>query len=142
MRENVGRLRLLRMTQDLSLTEAQTARIYPLFNRLEREKTALQRDLAVQLQQLRMQLRDLPAAETSPDPARTDRLAKLILNIRDIRRSIRDKDDVLDEFLEKELDPVQKARYILFQIEFNQGLGNALDRVRNRRLVPPAQIKK
>ncbi|MBN1940186.1 MAG: hypothetical protein JW843_11400 [Candidatus Aminicenantes bacterium] len=142
MRNNVGYLRLIRMTQALSLTEDQTARIYPMFNRVEKEKLDLQRELSRQIQELRRLLRDVPMSEAAPNEDRSGRLAELARSIGEIRREIRAKDDDLDDFLEKELTPLQQARYILFQIEFNQGLGDVLDRVRGRRMTSPAPIKK
>jgi Mg2+ and Co2+ transporter CorA len=142
MRNNIGYLRLIRMTQALNLTEDQTTRIYPMFNRVEKEKVALQRDLALDLQELRRLLRDVPAAEAAPGPDQAGRLTELVRKIGDTRREIRAKDDALDEFLERELNPLQKARYVLFQIEFNQGLGDVLDRVRGRRLNQGVPIKK
>lgn len=142
MRDNIGNLRLIRMTQALNLTEDQTTRIYPIFNRVEREKLDLQRDLARQIQELRRLLRDVPQSEAAPAPDRLGRLAELARGIGERRRAIRAKDDDLDAFLEKELDPLQQARYVLFQIEFNQGLGDVIDRVRGRRATLPAPIKK
>lgn len=142
MRDNIGNLRLIRMTQALNLTEDQTTRIYPIFNRVEREKLDLQRDLARQIQELRRLLRDVPQSEAAPAPDRLGRLSELARGIGERRRAIRAKDDDLDAFLEKELDPLQQARYVLFQIEFNQGLGDVIDRVRGRRATLPAPIKK
>ncbi len=142
MRNNIGYLRLIRMTQALNLTEDQTSRIYPMFNRMEKEKLDLQRDLAQHIQELRRLLRDVAGSKAAPGSDRDVRFAELSRKIGETRREIRAKDDALEAFLEQELEPVQQARYILFQIEFNQGLGDVLDRVRGRRATLPAPIKK
>jgi len=142
MRNNIGNLRLIRMTQALNLTEDQTTRIYPMFNRVEKEKLDLQRNLAQQIMELRRLLRDFAGPKAAPGSDRDVRFAELSRKIGETRREIRAKDDVLDAYLEQELEPLQQARYILFQIEFNQGLGDALDRVRDRRATPPKPIKK
>lgn len=141
MRNNIGYLRLIRMTQALSLTEDQTSRIYPMFNKVEKEKLDLQKELAADLQDLRKILRTAQASVEVPETM-TVPLAELVGRIGEKRRAIRAKDDALDEFLDKELNPLQKARYVLFQIEFNQGLGDMLERARGRRQFLPAPIKK
>jgi len=147
MRNNLRDFRLIRLTQALNLNEEQTSRIFPVFNRVDKEKQDLQKDLSQSIQELRRLLRNgapaKPAAEKAvPEAERAGRLAELVRKIGQIRGEIRAKDDALDEFLAKELDPIQQARYILFQIEFNQGMGDLLDRVRGRRMTPLAPVKK
>jgi CRISPR/Cas system CSM-associated protein Csm2 small subunit len=145
MRDNVGTLRILRLTQFLNLTEEQTTRIYPLIIRVEKEKTRIHKNLAKDLQDLRKFLRDFPAGAEEPDMDRNNRLLEAVRKITESRRQIRTKDEELEVFLEKNLNPVQQARYVLFQIEFNQGLGDVLNRARMRRqgqIPPGATIKK
>jgi len=145
MRNNVGTLRLLRLTQTLNLTEEQTARIYPAINRLEREKVVLQQDLAKDLLDLRRSLRPLNGIAERADRDRDERLRQAVRRIGECRRQLRMKEDELEVFLEKTLTPVQQARYDLFQIDFNQGLGDVLNRARMRRqgqLQPAAPVKK
>jgi hypothetical protein len=130
MRENLGTLRILRLTQALNLTEDQAARIYPMINRIEKEKIGIQKELAKDLQNLRRLLRTAIPGESTPDADRDDQCHRAVLKITEYRRAIRTKEDELEAFLEKSLSPLQQARYVIFQIEFNQGLGEALNRAR------------
>jgi len=145
MRDNLGTLRILRLTQALNLNEDQAAKIYPLINRIEKDKVRIQKDLAKDLQDLRKMLRNMPAGEAAPDADRDDRCRQAVLNIAESRRTLRMKEEELEDFLGKNLTPLQQARYVLFQIEFNQGLGDVLNRARMGRqgqIMPKAPIKK
>jgi len=131
IRENLFTLRLLRLTQALDLTEDQTARIYPMINRIEKEKLEIQKQMSADIADLRRLVN-----EQAPREAEIEAKNK---NIKAARESIRVKDIELDEFLEKNLTTVQRARYLLFQIEFYRVLNDSLDRVRmmrNKRIPP------
>jgi Spy/CpxP family protein refolding chaperone len=134
VRENLITLRLLRLTQALDLTEEQAARIYPVINRIEKDKSEIQKQMSVDIADLRLLVNE-------PAPREADIDAKN-RKIKAARESIRVKDVELDEFLEKNLTTVQKARYLLFQIEFFRVLNDSLDRMRMMRNKPlPAKKK-
>jgi Spy/CpxP family protein refolding chaperone len=134
VRENLVTLRLLRLTQALNLTEEQAAKLYPMINRLEREKLDIQNQMSVDIADLRLLVNE-------PEPRETEIDAKH-RKIKEARESIRIKDVELDEFLEKNLTTIQKARYLLFQIEFFRLLNDNLDRMRMMRNKPAPPIKK
>jgi len=134
VRENLFTLRLLRMTQALDLTEDQTARIYPVINRIEKQKLEIQKQMSADIADLKRLVN-----EQAPREAEIDSKNK---EIKAARESIRAKDIELDEFLEKNLTTVQRARYLLFQIEFYRVLNDSLDRVRMMRNKPSPRIKK
>jgi Spy/CpxP family protein refolding chaperone len=142
LRENVSTLRLLRLTQALDLTEDQAARIFPLVNRTEREKVRIQRDMTRDLQELRKTLKGLPS-DRDRDPDVSGTLTRVI----EARRELRAREDELEAFLSENLTPIQRARYLIFQIDFYQGLGETLNQARLRHgmgpgQVPPAPVKK
>ena len=110
VRQNLSTLRLIRLTQALSLTDDQAAKIYPTYTRIEGEKLKIQREMAQEIRSLRQLL-----GEAAPQDA--DILAEL-KNIQDARQAVKAKDDELESFLEKNLTTVQKAKYVFFQIEF------------------------
>ena len=56
LRERISDLYLLRLTRALDLTEEQTAKLYPLLTRAEKEKAALQRKMSLDLRGLRAEL--------------------------------------------------------------------------------------
>ncbi len=122
LRENVNTLRLLRMTQALNLTEEQAARIFPLANRLEREKQEINARIGLEMKGLG----DLLKAENPKDEELLVRCAA----IRDLRKQVRNKDEEFESFLEGEITPGQRARYLLFTVEFYRGMGEQLDRAR------------
>jgi len=129
VREDLVTLRLLRLTQALDLTEEQAAKIYPSINRIEKEKMDIQKRMSADI-------RDLRSMVNGPTSKESDIEIKY-KNVRAARQSIKDKDAELDEFLEKNLTSIQKAKYLLFQIEFFRVLNDSMDRVRMMRNKPP-----
>ena len=135
VRENLATLRLLRLTQALDLTEEQAAKFFPTVNRVEKDKMKIQRDMTADIQRLRQLV-----AETTPDEAE---ISVRIKSIKEARRLARQKDDELESHLESSLTTVQKAKYVLFQIEFYRMLEQSLERGRMmRNNAPLAPIKK
>jgi hypothetical protein len=127
LRENISDLYLIRLTRALELTEDQTARLYPLLTRAEREKSALQGRMGVDLKALRRELAGSPVEE--------GRILELVARIREARRAIRAKEDEVDSVLERSLTPVQKGRYIVFTVEFLRSVGENLQRARGQRAI-------
>ncbi|MBN2206916.1 MAG: hypothetical protein JW742_05885 [Candidatus Aminicenantes bacterium] len=122
IRENLLTLRLLRMTQALDLTEEQSAMIFPAVNRIEKEKLGLLRRLSPEIEGLREAVR-------SPEPDEADILARAD-RVRELRDAVKAKDDELEAFLEAGLTPVQRAKYLLFSVDFYRGIGQILERTR------------
>ena len=135
VRENLSTLRLLRMTEALDLTEAQTVVIYPFLIKLEKDKFKIQRDMGADLRSLRALILDASAKEA-------DILAKAKA-VLEARVRIRAMDDEADQFLEKQLTGVQMGKYVLFQLDFYRGLENTFEQIRQRRgQMGPPPIKK
>ena len=125
LRENISNLYLLRLTRALELTEEQTAKLYPFLTRVEKEKTVLQRRMGLDLKGLRAELAKSPAGEEA--------ILGLVTRIREARRAIRQKDDEVEAVLEGVLTPVQRARYLIFTVEFLRSVGENLERARGLR---------
>jgi len=124
-RENIVTLMLLRMTRFLELTEDQTAKIYPLVTRIEKEKMEINRKIARQMQELRMILR-----EADPDP---EALRIRIQSLKESREELRSKDAEVEAQLEVILTVVQQAKYLVFMNVFFKELRENLERARNIR---------
>jgi Spy/CpxP family protein refolding chaperone len=122
LRENINNLRLLRMTQVLDLDEEQTARVFPVYTRIEKEKAELQRSL-------RIRLRDLRQALSQP-PFDDARILEATKAIRGLQDEIRGKDLEFEAFLGEVLTPVQQGKYLLFMVEFYRSLGDNLEKLR------------
>jgi Spy/CpxP family protein refolding chaperone len=125
VRENIITLRLLRLTQALDITEEQAAKIFPMANKIEREKLGLQKQMSAAIKDLRKMLKD-------PSIKDADIETKLAA-LKDARQQIKEKDEELEKYLESHLTTVQKAKYILFNIEFMMGLRDTLNRARMMR---------
>jgi Spy/CpxP family protein refolding chaperone len=125
LRNNINTLRLLRMTEALSLTEEQTAKLFPAMIRIENEKSELQRRMGGEIQELRSALKKTPADD--------EEILNRVARIQELRRSIRQKDQEFDAVLDANLTPVQKGKYMIFLIDFARGLGEALNRARSPR---------
>jgi Spy/CpxP family protein refolding chaperone len=129
LRQRISELYLLRLTRALDLTEEQTAKVYPLLTRAEKEKAEIQRKMGQDLRALREEL-----AQPAP---REKEIDALVVRIREQRRLIRRTDEDVEASLDRVLTPVQRARYVIFTVEFLRGLQDRLDRVRD--LGPPAK---
>jgi Spy/CpxP family protein refolding chaperone len=131
LRENINTLYLIRMTQALDLTEEQTARIFPAITRIDKEKAALQRQLAVGVQNLRQLIRKEQVGD--------EEVLDLVREVRDLRRRVRAKDAEVEAVLEENLTPVQKAKFLVFSVDFYRGVNESLNRARQAR--PPVKRK-
>jgi Spy/CpxP family protein refolding chaperone len=125
LQENISNLYLIQLTRALELTEEQAAKLYPLLTRAENDKAGIQRGMG-------QDLRDLKA-ELARTPLEEERVLGLVDRIREARRSIRKKDDEVEDVLDGILTPVQKARYYLFTVEFLRRIGENADRIRQMR---------
>jgi Spy/CpxP family protein refolding chaperone len=122
IRENISNLYLLRLTRALELTEEQTAKLYPLLTRVEKDKAGIQRRMGQDLRDLRAELANPGAGE--------QRVMGLVARIREARSAIRRKDDEVEAALDSVLTPVQKARYLIFSVDFLRSIGENLERAR------------
>ncbi len=124
-RENIVTLMLLRMTRFLELTEDQTAKVYPLMTRVEKEKMMLNQRIARQMQELRMILK-----EEEPDP---EALKLRIEALKELRDELRSRDAEVEAQLQEILTVVQQAKYLVFMNVFFKELRENLERARNIR---------
>jgi Spy/CpxP family protein refolding chaperone len=126
LRERISDLYLIRLTRALDLTDEQTARIYPLLTKVEKDKAALQGRMGLDLRDLREELAKTPPGDEA--------VLGLVGRIRQARRAIRQKDEEVEAALEGILTPVQRARYLIFTVDFLRSVGVNLDRVRGGRV--------
>lgn len=124
-RENIVTLMLIRMTRFLELTEEQTAKIYPLFTRIEKEKMEIN-------QQIRRYMREIRAALSEEEPDAETLKAK-IQALKELRDELKNKDKELEKHLEENLTVIQQAKYLVFMNAFFNELRDSLNRARNLR---------
>lgn len=122
IQENVILFRMLRMTQELDLTEEQTAKIFPKMNQIEKEKLGLQKKVGEQFRALRLILED-----ENPDQKKIGEKVNAIL---ELRHQVEGKDKELESFLDENLTLVQRAKYLIFTADFNRELREKLERAR------------
>jgi len=125
IRENISNLYLLRLTRALELSEEQTAKLYPLLTRVEKEKAGIQRRMGLDLRDLRAELAKPGAGER--------RVLELVARIMEARSTIRQKDDEVEGVLDGVLTPFQKARYLIFTVDFLRSIGENVERARGLR---------
>ena len=124
VRENIHRLRLLRMTEALDLSEEQAAKVYPAASRLEQEKAGVFKAIESEMGVLRGLLE-----EKSPDETR---LSIGIAKVKELRQSLQEKDREFEDLLEQYLSPVQRAKYVLFSAEFYKRVAAGLKKAREQ----------
>ena len=122
IRENINTLRLLRMTQVLDLTEEQAAKIFPALNRTEKEKRGINRQIGQKLKELRLIL-----AKEKPEE---QEIEKLMGDLKELRNTLKTKDEELEKIIEENLTLVQRAKYLVFLVDFSRGLREKIDRAR------------
>jgi Heavy-metal resistance len=122
LRERISDLYLLRLTRALDLTEEQAAKVYPLLTKAEKVKSGLQSRMGLDLRDLRRELAGSPVEER--------KVLELVAGIRGARQAIRQTEDNVEAALEGILTPVQRARYLIFTVDFLRSVGENLDRAR------------
>jgi len=122
IRLNLVFFRMMRMTQDLDLTEGQATKIFPKINQIEKEKIELQMRVGGQLRELRVILRD-----QNPDQRKVGDKVKAII---ELRRQVESKDKELESFLDENLTLIQRAKYLLFSADFFRELREKLESAR------------
>ncbi len=133
-RENMKTLWLLRMTRVLELTEEQTAKVFPIVSRIEKEKNEIYKQIGKQVKELRLILR-------KEEPDQGDLKSK-INKIKKLRNLIKKKDEEREASLEENLTLIQRAKYLMFAANFYRELTNKLDRARSQRERQRQKIKK
>lgn len=121
-RDNIMTLWLLKMTQVLDLTDEQTAKIFPAVRQTEKEKMEIQKEIGQKMRELRLILKN-----EKPEEKEIEGLIKDLKRLRDLVKS---KDEELEEFLEKNLTLVQRAKYLVFAVDFMRGMRERLSRAR------------
>lgn len=121
-RENIRTLWLLRMTRALDLTEEQTAKIFPVVSRIEKEKIEIYKQIREQMKELRLILKD-------KDPDQKE-LKNKISTIKELRNLIRNKDEELEAYIEENITLVQRAKFMIFSVGFYRDLRDSLERAR------------
>lgn len=124
-RENIVTLMLIRMTRFLELSEDQTAKIYPFFTRIEKEKLAVNRQIGKEMRELRMAL-------SAEDPDEGVLKSKMQA-IKELREDLKSKDRELESHLEENLTVIQQAKYLIFVTVFFKELRDQVDRARRMR---------
>ena len=135
-RENFMNLWLLRMTQVLNLTEEQTAKIYPAVHRNEKDKMEIQKETGKKIMELKLAL--------SKEKPENQELESLMSEIKKLSNLVKTKEQELENFIEKNLTLEQRARYIVFAVEFMRGMRERLEnsRVQPRRLPEGRRFQK
>ena len=133
-RENIITLMLIRMTRFLELTEEQTAKIYPFFNRIEKEKMQIN-------QQIRRLMREIRAALSAEDPD-TEVLKVKMQALKQLRDDLKNKDTEIEKYLEENLTVIQQAKYMVFVNAFFNELRDSLNRARTLREATGPKKKK
>ncbi len=124
-RENITTLLLLRMTQALDLSEEQTAQIFPIVNRIEKEKRKLSRELRQHLRELRAMLQDKNHTE--------DQLAERIAAIKYLRANVKSREAEFEVIIENALTVEQQAKFLIFFQDFTHRLREQLEKARQMR---------
>lgn len=123
IRENIKMLRLLKMTQALDLTEEQASKIFPAINRVEKEKIKINQEIGQRIKELKLIL-----DKEEPDESE---IQNVIKDLKGLRSLLKSKDEELESILEENLTLVQRAKYLLFMVDFYRDLRDKVNRARS-----------
>ena len=122
VRSNINTLMLLRMVENLNLTEEQSAKLFPVFTRIEREKMMLSRTLMHEMNALREELR-----KDKPDPIQ---VKELLSSAREKRDSLMAKEREMESIIGQELTIIQQAKHMIFMQDFLRNLRQRFSRAK------------
>jgi Spy/CpxP family protein refolding chaperone len=122
IRENIQMLRLLKMTQALDLTEEQASKIFPAINRAEKEKMKINKEIGQKIKELKLIL--------DKEKPNESEIQNVMEDLKGLRSLLKSKDEELESVLEENLTLVQRAKYLLFMVDFYRGLREKVNRAR------------
>jgi Spy/CpxP family protein refolding chaperone len=122
------------MTRVLELTEEQTAKVFPIVSRIEKEKSEVYQQIRKQVGELRLIL-----GEEEPDQKE---LKNKINKMKELRNIIKKKDEELEARMEENLTLVQRAKFLMFSANFYRELRDNLERARIQKERKRQRIKK
>jgi len=122
IRENIEMLRLLKMTQALDLTEEQASKIFPAINRVEKEKMKINKEIGQKITELKLIL--------DKEKPNESEIQNVMEDLKGLRSLLKSKDEELESVLEENLTLVQRAKYLLFMVDFYRGLREKVNRAR------------
>lgn len=122
IRENIQMLRLLKMTQALDLTEEQASKIFPAINRVEKEKMKINKEISQKITELKLIL--------DKEKLDENEIQNVMEDLKGLRSLLKGKDEELESVLEENLTLVQRAKYLLFMVDFYRGLREKVNRAR------------
>jgi Spy/CpxP family protein refolding chaperone len=120
--DNISTLYLLRMVQVLDLTEEQTAKIFPMVNRVEKDKREMNRTIGLLLRELRAVVQQQDATE--------EELSRIMDELKDLRTQVKNREEELQAFMEENLTIHQQAKYLIFIQDFLRDLREKLNKAR------------
>ncbi|MCP2518894.1 hypothetical protein NLC26_02920 [Candidatus Aminicenantes bacterium AC-708-M15] len=122
IRRHLQIFRMWEMTKALDLTEEQASKIFPILNRLEKEKAELNRRIGEKIRDLRELLRE--------EKLNSNLIKEKLDKIKDLKKQIQKIDSEIEKLLEDNLTIEQQAKYILFSIRFMKDLREKINRAR------------
>ncbi len=122
VRRHIQTFRMWEMTKALDLTEEQASKIFPVLNKLEKEKAELNRRIWEEIRGLRELLK-----EEKPD---SSLIKEKLDRIKGLKKQIQEMDNKIEKLLEDNLTIEQQAKYVLFSIRFMKDLKEKINRAR------------
>jgi|UniRef100_A0A7V6CN24 Spy/CpxP family protein refolding chaperone len=108
-RETIENLRLWRLTEELNLTEEQSAKIFPKWKKLRELREKRREEREKELEKL---------SELLLKKAKDDEIKKQVNMIKENDKKNREECEKLEEEIFSLLTPIQQAKYLLFHMNF------------------------
>ena len=110
VRERIESMKMWKLTKDLDLDEATSAKLFPIINKYDKKRTEMYENLRTKMQEIK----------TALDGKKTDQLKDLIVKVEDNRKALQSVNDEEWTEVQKVLTIEQQAKFILSRQEFGR----------------------
>lgn len=123
VRKRIETVKMWKLTKALDLDEATSAKIFPIFNKYDKRKAEIHKNLREGMREMRMSLKE----------NRTDQLSGILAQLEDNHRALQSIKNEEWAEMKKILTVEQQARLILFRQEFDREVHKLIADAKDRR---------
>lgn len=123
VRQRIETLKMWKLTKALDLDETNSAKIFPILNRYDKQRDALHQELRAGMRALRQSLRE----------NKTDELKNTLNMLEENHKALQSIDEEEWAEMKKVLTIEQQAKFVLFRQEFDREVRKIIADARERR---------
>jgi Spy/CpxP family protein refolding chaperone len=117
VRKRIESMKMWKLTKDLDLDEATSAKLFPIINKYDKKKADIYENLRTRMQEIK----------TSLDDKKTDQLKDLIVKVEENRKALQGVTDEEWAEVKRVLTIEQQAKFILSRQEFGRQMRGLIE---------------